>query len=202
MSWTLNTVVHAELEVKKSRFLAWVEPVSSREEAQARIEAYRQAYPDARHVCFAFHAGGDSGMSDDGEPSGTAGKPIFSVLNHKSLVNVLGVVVRYFGGVKLGAGGLVRAYSGAVSQALEEADRVAVETWHRLELDVPFARESDVRRLLAEYDLDPGNVEYGQAVRIQVALPESRLEPFKSGFQALAPGDPALSVRSADSASE
>ena len=202
MSWTLNTTVHAELEVKKSRFLAWVEPVSSREEAHARIEAYRQAYPDARHVCFAFHAGGDSGMSDDGEPSGTAGKPIFSVLNHKSLVNVLGVVVRYFGGVKLGAGGLARAYSGAVSQALESAERVPVETWHRLELDCPFARESDVRRLLADYDLEPGEVEYGQAVRFNVVLPESRLASFKAGFEALAPGDPALAVRPADAATE
>ncbi|GGX40770.1 IMPACT family protein [Saccharospirillum salsuginis] len=200
MSWTLNTVVHAELEVKKSRFLAWVEPVSSREEAQARIEAYRQAYPDARHVCFAFHAGGDSGMSDDGEPSGTAGKPIFSVINHKSLVNVLGVVVRYFGGVKLGAGGLVRAYSGAVSQALETAERVPVETWCRLELECSFARESDVRRLLADYDLNPDNVEYGQGVYMTVVLPESRLVSFRSDFQALAPGDPALAVRSADEA--
>lgn len=198
MSRTLKTPVHGELEVKKSRFLAWVEPVADRVEAQDRIDAFRRAYPDARHVCFAFYAGGDSGMSDDGEPSGTAGKPIFNVLNHKSLVNVLAVVVRYFGGVKLGAGGLVRAYGGAVSRALEDAELVPVETWRRLELVFPFARESDVRRLLADFGVGPEDVEYSQAVSLRLALPETRLDAFKAGFQALAPGDPALSVRVAD----
>lgn len=202
MSQTLKAPVHSELEVKKSRFLAWVEPVADRGEAQSRIEAYRQAYPDARHVCFAFYAGGDSGMSDDGEPSGTAGKPIFSVLSHKSLVNVLAVVVRYFGGVKLGAGGLVRAYSGSVSQALESAEWVPVEAWHRLVLDFPFARESDVRRLMAAYGSQPEAIDYGQAVRCEVTLPESQVEDFTAGFQALSPGDPALSLRQEDSASD
>lgn len=198
MSVTLKEAVHYELEVKKSRFLAWVEPVESREQAQARLESYRQSYPDARHICFAFYAGGDSGMSDDGEPSGTAGKPIFNVLNHKALVNVLAVVVRYFGGVKLGAGGLVRAYGGAVSQALEGAEMMPVEVLHSCRLSFPFARESDVRRLLGHYRLELADIQYREEVTLTVTVPERKLNDFKADFQALAPGDPDLKVHSAD----
>lgn len=192
MSSTLKAPVFHELEIKKSRFLARVEPVSGREAAQARIEALRREYPDARHLCYAFYASGDSGMSDDGEPSGTAGKPIFNVLHHKSLVNVLAVVVRYFGGVKLGAGGLARAYGAAVSQAMEQAELVPVEAWHRLTLAFPFALESEVRRLLDRHGLAPGEVRYQEGVTMTLALPESRLAPFRQDFRALAPGDPAL----------
>lgn len=195
MTYTLKEPVYSELEVKKSRFLAWLEPVADREAAQARIAALRQAYPEARHVCFAFYAGGDSGMSDDGEPSGTAGKPIFNVLHHKSMVNVLAVVVRYFGGIKLGAGGLARAYGGAVSQAVESAELVVVENRHRLQLEVPFALESDVRRLLDRYRLALDDVHYHHGVSLTLVLAESQLDDFRRDFQALSPGNPEVRDR-------
>lgn len=195
MTYTLKEPVCSEIEVKKSRFLAWVEPVADRETARARIAALRQAYPEARHLCFAFYAGGDSGMSDDGEPSGTAGRPIFNVLHHKALVNVLAVVVRYFGGVKLGAGGLARAYGGAVSLAMESAELVPVENRHRIQLEVPFAMESDVRRLLDRYRLALDDVRYHQGVSLTLTLAESQLADFRRDFQALSPGNPEVRDR-------
>ncbi len=201
MTVTLKAPVAAELEIKKSRFLAWVEPVADREQARERIEAYRAAYPDARHVCFAFMAGNDSGMSDDGEPSGTAGKPMFGVLNHKNLVDVVAVVVRYFGGVKLGAGGLVRAYSGAVSKALESADWCPVETRHPVSLRFDFALESDVRRLLDAHRLPLERVEYDQAVTVETRVPDSQLADFKAGFLDLAPGSDRVRFQAPDTES-
>lgn len=198
MTQTLASAVHAETVIKKSRFLAWVEPVASKAEAQARLADFQQRYPDARHICYAFCAGGDSGMSDDGEPSGTAGKPIFNVLGHKRLDNVLAVVVRYFGGIKLGAGGLVRAYGGAVSQALESADYVRLETQQVVQLTFPFALESDVRRLLERFGFEPDQVDYGDGVAMTVQLPASRADEFSAALTALAPAEPALRIRPAD----
>lgn len=202
MKQTLAAPVRSELVIKKSRFLAWVEPVSDKQQAQQRLAELRRQYADARHLCFAFAAGGDSGMSDDGEPSGTAGKPMFKVLNHKRLDNVLAVVVRYFGGIKLGAGGLVRAYGGAVSQALEQATYRALETQHGLLLCVPFARENDVRRLLDHYGLSAGQVDYATdwaaQVRLTVQLPHSQLDAFTADFNALAPADPEVQLKPAE----
>lgn len=187
MNCTLKAPVFAELEVRKSRFLAWVEPVTDRAAVQARLAELRSQYSDARHICFAFYVEGDSGMSDDGEPSGTAGKPIFNVISHKHLVNVLAVVVRYFGGVKLGAGGLVRAYGGAISQALDQAEWVPVETQHPWVFTCPFALESELRRLLERYQLLPGGVEYTTGVTMEVTVPDSQLDDFRRDFYALAP---------------
>lgn len=194
MKWTLAAPVHSELVIKKSRFLAWVEPVADKQAAQHRLAQLQQQFPDARHLCFAFSAGGDSGMSDDGEPSGTAGKPMFNVLNHKQLDNVLAVVVRYFGGIKLGAGGLVRAYGGAVSQALDEAQYIALEAQTSVRLTVPFARESELRRLLDQQQFTADGVDYGEAVSVQVQLPVSRFDDFKAAFLAIAPADSSLAI--------
>ena len=110
-----------EIEVKKSRFIATLEPVSSEEEALSFIAGIRKQYWDARHNCHAFIVGDNPGVlrfSDDGEPGGTAGKPMLEVLTHEGLHDVCAVVTRYFGGVLLGTGGLVRAYQGAVQAAL------------------------------------------------------------------------------------
>ena len=112
-----------EIEEKKSRFICNIRPVKTEEEAVAFIEEMKKKYWDARHNCSAFVLGKRQELtrcSDDGEPSGTAGRPIFNVIDKKNLKNVLIVVVRYFGGIKLGAGGLVRAYTKCASGAVEE----------------------------------------------------------------------------------
>ncbi|MBV2263288.1 MAG: YigZ family protein, partial [Thauera sp.] len=113
MPLTLAAPVHSERIIKKSRFIGCVQPMSDRAGAQKVVAALWDEHPGARHVCWALLAGGQSAAVDDGEPSGTAGRPMLDVLRHQDLEGVLATVVRYFGGVKLGAGGLVRAYTDA-----------------------------------------------------------------------------------------
>ena len=117
MPFSLARPAHHELIIKKSRFIACVETVSGRDEALNRVAQLKAQHPDAAHVCWALLAGGQSAANDDGEPGGTAGRPMLEVLRHQDLEGVMASVVRYFGGVKLGAGGLVRAYTDAVAQA-------------------------------------------------------------------------------------
>ena len=142
MPFSLAAPAHHELVIKKSRFICCVEPVSGREQAQARVAQL----PDARHVCWALLAGGQSAANDDGEPGGTAGRPMLEVLRHQDLQGVLATVVRYFGGIKLGAGGLVRAYTDAVAQAVFSADKIPLLKQARLACSVPYALEGLVRR--------------------------------------------------------
>jgi len=145
---TLAAPVHSDLLIKKSRFIGCVQPVPDRATAQAVVANLRAAHPGAAHVCWALLAGGQSAAHDDGEPGGTAGRPMLEVLRRQDLDGVLATVVRYFGGVKLGAGGLVRAYTDAVAQALLAADKVAVQKMLTLRCSVPYALEGWLRREL------------------------------------------------------
>ena len=145
---TVANETQIETVMQKSRFIGWCIAVSGEAEATRRLEERRKQYRDATHNCYAYVTG-DKGQitrsSDDGEPSGTAGIPILEAIKHKGLTDTLVVVTRYFGGILLGAGGLVRAYSGAASQALDSAGRLhytqteeySIETgypeWNRLE---------------------------------------------------------------------
>ena len=134
MPLTLAQPVHSELVIKKSRFIGCVQAVPDRAAAQAVVAQLRREHPGATHVCWAFLAGGQSAANDDGEPGGTAGRPMLEVLRRQDLEGVLATVVRYFGGVKLGAGGLVRAYTDAVAQALLRAAKVPMQKTRDLAL--------------------------------------------------------------------
>ncbi|CAM5346567.1 IMPACT family protein [Leifsonia shinshuensis] len=171
MTHTLASPATAELEVRRSRFLALVTPVEDREAALAEVARLRAEHPAAAHVCWALLAGGHSGMSDDGEPSGTAGRPILEVLRHHDLDGVLGAVVRYFGGVKLGAGGLVRAYTDAVALAVAGAEKVEriPETVLRVEAD--YADAERVRRWAEAEGYAEPEAEYGEAVLLLLRVP-------------------------------
>lgn len=105
-------------EVKKSKFIAYSFDVSSKEEAKKYLEEIKIKYSDARHICHAYITDSSAGMSDDGEPQGTAGKPIYNLMNIKKVTNKLVIVVRYFGGKKLGASGLIRAYVAAAKKVI------------------------------------------------------------------------------------
>ena len=146
MPQTIVTPVHHELVIKKSRFIACVQPMPDRASAQAVVAELWSQHPGAAHVCWALLAGGQSAAVDDGEPSGTAGRPMLDVLRHQDLEGVLATVVRYFGGVKLGAGGLVRAYTDSVAQALLGAQKVAIIRLQTLRCTAPYAMEGLVRR--------------------------------------------------------
>ncbi|TCS43001.1 IMPACT family protein [Reinekea marinisedimentorum] len=190
MAVTLVAPVYSELEVKKSRFLTWVEPVASVDAAKARIAEIRHQYPDARHVCTAFYVKGNTGLSDDGEPSGTAAKPMFNVLNHKGLVDVVAIVVRYFGGIKLGAGGLSRAYGNAVSQTLDQAEYVAQESLWQVKLEFPFALESQVRHTLGQLRLELAFIDYQSAVMAGLSVKDSQKAMLEEALSMVAPGNP------------
>jgi uncharacterized YigZ family protein len=174
MPHTLAAPARAELEVRRSRFLAVALPVADREEAADQLALLRADHPDATHVCWALLAGGHSGMSDDGEPSGTAGRPILEVLRHHDLDGVLGAVVRYFGGVKLGAGGLVRAYTEAIAAAIHSADVIERIPETVLAVDADYADAERIRRWADGEGLSMPEVAYGETVRLTLVLPMSR----------------------------
>ena len=173
MPLTLAAPVHSERIIKKSRFIGCVQPMSDRAGAQKVVAALWDQHPGARHVCWALLAGGQSAAVDDGEPSGTAGRPMLDVLRHQDLEGVLATVVRYFGGVKLGAGGLVRAYTDAVAQALLEAEKVPIVRLATLRCVVPYAMEGLLRRELDAAGASLLAVAHGQAVELCFSLPEA-----------------------------
>jgi uncharacterized YigZ family protein len=177
---TLAGAVHSELVIRKSRFVGCVQPVADRAAALAVVEGLRQAHPGAAHVCWALMAGGRSAANDDGEPGGTAGRPMMEVLRHQDLEGVLATVVRYFGGVKLGAGGLVRAYTDAVAQALLGADKRPLRRLRTLDCAVPYALEGALRRELAAAGATLRAVEHGALVHLGFGVDDTVAEALRA----------------------
>ncbi|RYF78971.1 MAG: DUF1949 domain-containing protein [Comamonadaceae bacterium] len=174
MPSTLAAPSQAELFIRKSRFLACVQTVADRAEAQAVVAALWAEHPGAAHVCWALLAGGQSAAVDDGEPGGTAGRPMLEVLRHHELEGVLATVVRYFGGLKLGAGGLVRAYTDSVAQAVASATLVPLQRRKSLACAVPYAFEGLVRREVAAVQGVLGGVTHGEAVELNFEVLEAQ----------------------------
>jgi len=189
----LSSAVEHRLLEKNSEFITFLQPVSDREQALHWLQHYREHYKDAAHVCWAYIIGNTrqpqtQAFSDDGEPSGTAGKPMLHVLTERELGNCLAVVVRYFGGIKLGAGGLVRAYSAAVSQAAQQALLTIVSPQSLLRIAADFALEARIRQLLAQFDATLLDVQYQQGVALSVSLAAADLASFKLQLQELCAG--------------
>lgn len=175
---TLASAVHSDLTIKKSRFIGCVEPMRDRASAQARVlELWRQ-HPGATHVCWALLAGGQSAAVDDGEPSGTAGRPMLEVLRHQDLEGVLATVVRYYGGINLGAGGLVRAYTDAVASALTSAVKVPLTKLRMLRCTLPYALEGTVRREIDAARATLVDVTHDSVVAMTISLPEPDAASF------------------------
>lgn len=174
MPYTLQAPVHSELVIKKSRFIGCVESVPNRVAALARVAQLRAGHPTATHVCWALMAGGQSAANDDGEPGGTAGRPMLEVLRHQDLEGVLATVVRYYGGTPLGAGGLVRAYTDAVAQALLQAEKVPVIRTTTLRCVIPYALEGWLRRELEAHGAQLLEAVHGEGVDIRLQLPQSQ----------------------------
>lgn len=172
MPQTIARPAHSELLIKKSRFIGCVQPMHDRASAQAVVDALRQTHPGAAHVCWALLAGGQSAAVDDGEPSGTAGRPMLEVLRHHDLEGVLATVVRYFGGVKLGAGGLVRAYTDSVAQALLQAEKITLQRMVTLQCSLPYALEGWLRRELEQAGAQLQNIRHHSRVDMQWSMPQ------------------------------
>lgn len=184
----LSAPIEHSLTEKNSEFLTFLQPVTDREQAMHWVQHYRERYKDAAHVCWAYIIGNTrqpqtQAFSDDGEPNGTAGKPMLHVLTERGLGNSLAVVVRYFGGVKLGAGGLVRAYSAAVSQASQLAQLTTISPKIALHLRADFAWEARIRQLLVQHAGELVAVTYQQAVMLSVLLPIENSERFIEQLQ-------------------
>jgi uncharacterized YigZ family protein len=183
--FTPATTIERELEAKKSRFIARAGMVTTREAALAFVESTRTDYPDARHHCWAYLIGNpatdaSAAMNDDGEPSGTAGKPILNVIQHKQIGDVIVVVTRYFGGVKLGAGGLVRAYSGATQKALADLPLVEHRPRRLYRLRFDFAQEQPLRHWADRHQGELLSIDYGQQVEARMSVPEEHTEAFEA----------------------
>ena len=164
-----------EMRILNSRFIGLVSRAESTEEARRYVQSVRKRFPDASHYVFAFAAGfGNTtihGMSDDGEPSGTAGKPVLSVVKGSDLGDIVTVVVRYFGGTKLGTGGLVRAYTATTKAVLEKVTRV--RKIHRVSavITVDYAQYDICKKTVVEHEGVLNRVEFNNLVSLYVALP-------------------------------
>jgi len=171
-----------EIEVKRSRFICALARVADEEEAQAFIAAVRKERWDARHNCTAFVVGDDprrERSNDDGEPAGTAGAPMLDVLRRRGLTDTVAVVTRYFGGVLLGAGGLVRAYSGAVAEALDAVGVVERRPVALLAIEAGHARAGRLENELRAAGREVRDVGYtAEGARIEVGVPEPELAAF------------------------
>ena len=163
-------------ENKKSLFHAAAYPIASRTEAMDSLAKEKLSYPDARHHCWAYLLGSpqqpsNQGYNDDGEPSGTAGKPILNVINHSVYGDIMIVISRYFGGVKLGAGGLVRAYSQAAKHVLQNTQTTLLIKRKRYHIVIGFNQESSFRQLALKLNIELENITYGHGVQILVGVP-------------------------------
>jgi len=166
-------------KISGSRFIADVIPVANVEEASAALERIRAEYHDARHHCWAYRIGieGETWRSsDDGEPSGSAGVPILKQLAGHDVTDLVAVVTRYFGGTKLGVGGLVRAYGGAADEALERAVIREVIITERVLVDHDYELSSPVQAVLAKAKLTPVEADYGESVRLVLEIPIARAD--------------------------
>ncbi len=181
-----------ELRVSNSRFIATIERADSMKAAQTFLREIRAEMPDATHHVHAFKIGyGDSvseGMSDDGEPSGTSGPPTLAVLRGAEIGDVALVTTRYFGGTKLGTGGLVSAYTSAAKAALEAVETELKVTRVPLRINLPYPLNEPVRRLLESHECVIEHKDYGETVIIDLLIAEERVTEFSQQLADLSAG--------------
>ena len=179
---TIAALVQSEYKVKGSQFIGRAKPASSRDEAEQFIDEIRKLHYDATHNCFAYQIGmGPQAImrqSDDGEPSGTAGKPILQAITTRDLTNIVVVVSRYFGGTKLGTGGLVKAYGTTASMTLEKAEIKLVYLTGIVEIEYPYEMSGVVLRTIEHLNAEIKNSCYDANVRVRVAVRQSLLGKF------------------------
>jgi len=173
---------------KGSRFLAFAIPVSSQDEIKPILEHYRKEYHDARHHCFSYMIGYDKSIwrsNDDGEPSGTGGKPIMGQINSNDLTNILIIVVRYFGGTLLGVSGLINAYKSAAADAISGAEIIECVVRDYYRLTFPYASMNDVMKIIKEEDLVQNEQHFELECSLKTGIRLSAREYTLSRFNAV-----------------
>lgn len=184
--------VRTEKLIRKSRFIAITAPAPDVAAARQLLADVSAEFQDARHICYAYIAGhpntGPRASSDDGEPQGTAGKPIMNVLVHSGIGEIVSVVVRYFGGIKLGAGGLARAYGGAVADTIKTLPTVTPVSCQAILIEAPYASENDIRHLLARHRASDIVVTYQSGLCLRCELPTASTDQLRTDLDALGRG--------------
>ncbi|MFF9147984.1 YigZ family protein [Streptomyces sp. NPDC014861] len=171
-----------ETEINRSRFLCALAPVADEREAQEFVARIRREHPTASHNCFAYVLGADASVqkaSDDGEPGGTAGVPMLQMLLRRDMRYVAAVVTRYYGGVKLGAGGLIRAYGGVVGEALDELGTITRQRYRVATVTVDHQRAGKLENDLRSTGRAVRDVRYAEAVTIEIGLPDADVPAFQ-----------------------
>lgn len=178
---SIQSPIISEIDIKKSRFITYLYPIETEEDFQNHLANIRKEHYKATHHCQAFILNDDSSiqrMNDDGEPSGTAGVPMLEVLKNNDLTYVMAVTVRYFGGTKLGAGGLIRAYSSAVSEALKEATIIKNITQTMVDLIIDYSQNDTFTYLMGETELPITimDTQYTDKVTYQLAIDQDQVD--------------------------
>ncbi|MER7047503.1 MULTISPECIES: YigZ family protein [Streptomyces] len=180
-----RTVAHEgvhETEISRSRFICALAPAATEEEAQAFVARIRKEHPTATHNCFAYVIGADASVqkaSDDGEPGGTAGVPMLQMLMRREIRYAVAVVTRYYGGVKLGAGGLIRAYGGVVGEALDELGTLTRQRFRIAVVTVDIQRAGRLENDLRATGRTVREVRYAERVTIEIGLPDAEVDAFR-----------------------
>lgn len=184
---TINKNISAEIVEKKSKFIANIFYVETVEEAEEKVKEVKKKYFDARHNCYAFSVFTKEGIinrfSDDGEPSGTAGSPMLNILNSKGLTNLVVVVTRYFGGILLGTGGLVRAYTGALQEALNQIEEVYKDLGLEAKLQTTYQDLEKLKYYLKQNEIDITNIEYNENVEVYVDITKDKYDKLLNSIE-------------------
>lgn len=177
---TINQNISAEIVEKKSKFIANVFYVETVEEAEEKVKEIKKKYFDARHNCYAFSVFTKEGIvnrfSDDGEPSGTAGSPMLNILNSKGLTNLVVIVTRYFGGILLGTGGLVRAYTGALQEALGQIKEIYKDLGLEAKLQTTYQDLEKLKYYLKQNEVEIINLVYNENVEVFVDITKEKYD--------------------------
>lgn len=178
------STVRVEEKIKKSRFIATIAHASSVSEAKEFIQKIKKEFPDASHNCWAYQTGppGETlsiGMSDDGEPHNTAGRPMLDILKHCKIGEIVAVVTRYFGGIKLGTGGLVRAYSGVLKKALDSAELKEKKDMENISFTISYENINAVKNILKKFDAEILEEIYKENVFLAISVYKEKSDELK-----------------------
>lgn len=169
---TIQKQIQYEQIINKSKFIAIIKPVHNKEQIIPILEETKQQYKNATHYCYAYIIDGEQRCSDDKEPSKTAGMPILNVLQNQDLNHIICIIVRYFGGIKLGAGGLVRAYSSTTSLALQTANIIPLEKNYIIDITFPYTSIKQIDYLLKDYEITDKH--YQENIHYQIKIKEEQ----------------------------
>lgn len=183
-----NKIGEGTYSEKRSKFLAFSHHVETLDEVKGIVASYRKKYYDARHVCYAYMLGAERSefrANDDGEPSSTAGKPILGQINSNELTDILIIVVRYYGGVNLGTGGLIVAYKAAAALAIEDSVQETRQVEELVKFDFPYVMMNDVMRVVKEMQPRIVSQEYDNTCSITLSIRKSEAETLRGRLKKL-----------------